>query len=165
MRGSTLLPKSLRTLGATGQEAGPSWLNRKITSNLLSASQQACMHPIHIIVVIALLASTSYVGLLQQSLFESATQTGHARGHVDVDSMLAGGRTLELSRRTSWKWQSEEGFQPGQDRQVSTLYSAVLHQSSGYGLIFCIGLTAPGSGHICFPGLTVILLQFGSGPR
>ncbi len=67
------------------------------------------MHPIHTIVVIALLASTSYVGLLQQSLFETGGQTAHGQGHVDVESLLEGGRTLELSSRTSWKWQLDGG--------------------------------------------------------
>jgi hydroxymethylglutaryl-CoA reductase (NADPH) len=119
MRGSTLLPKPLRALGATGQDGSPSWLNRKITSNLLSASHQACMHPIHTIVVIALLASTSYVGLLQQSLFETPGQTSHGQGHVDVDSLLEGGRSLELSSRTSWKWQSDDTFTAKQQDEVS----------------------------------------------
>jgi hydroxymethylglutaryl-CoA reductase (NADPH) len=118
MRGSALLPKQLRALGAAGQDGQPSWLNRKITSNLLSTSHQACMHPIHTIVVIALLASTSYVGLLQQSLFDTAGQTSHPQGQVDVDSLLEGGRTLELSSRTSWRWQSDDTLTPGQNDKV-----------------------------------------------
>jgi hydroxymethylglutaryl-CoA reductase (NADPH) len=82
------------------------------------------MHPIHTIVVIALLASTSYVGLLQQSLFETAGQTSHARGYVDVDSLLEGGRTLELSSRTLWRWQADDTFPPKQTNKVGiiTLY-------------------------------------------
>lgn len=68
------------------------------------------MHPIHTIVVIALLASTSYVGLLQQSLFDTTGQASHGQGRVDVVSLLEGGRTLELSRRTNWKWQIDDGF-------------------------------------------------------
>lgn len=76
------------------------------------------MHPIHTIVVIALLASTSYVGLLQQSLFDTAGQTNHLQGYVDVESLLEGGRTLELSSRTSWRWQSENTFPPKQSDKV-----------------------------------------------
>ncbi len=76
------------------------------------------MHPIHTIVVIALLASTSYVGLLQQSLFNNAGQTSHLQGHVDVVPLLAGGRTLELSSRTSWRWQSDDTFLAAQNDKV-----------------------------------------------
>lgn len=98
MRGSSLLPKQLRSLG--GHDG---WLSRKTTSQLLSVSSLACQHPIHTLVVIALLASTSYVGLLQESLFDTTYQTRD--GRVDVASLLAGGRTVELSGKTSWKWQ------------------------------------------------------------
>ena len=79
------------------------------------------MHPIHTIVVIALLASTSYVGLLQQSLFETVGQTSHARGYVDVESLLEGGRTLELSSRTLWRWQSDETLPAQQINKVSII--------------------------------------------
>jgi hydroxymethylglutaryl-CoA reductase (NADPH) len=79
------------------------------------------MHPIHTIVVIALLASTSYVGLLQQSLFDTTGLTSHGQGHVDVDSLLHGGRTLELSSRTKWKWQSDDTFSLKQNERVGDL--------------------------------------------
>lgn len=79
------------------------------------------MHPIHTIVVIALLASTSYVGLLQQSLFETAGPTSYLQGYVDVDSLLEGGRTLELSSRTSWRWQSNDRFLPKQINKVDII--------------------------------------------
>lgn len=98
MRVSSLLPKQLRSLGGND-----GWLSRKTTSYLLSTSSLACQHPIHTLVVIALLASTSYVGLLQESLFDNANQTRN--GRVDVASLLEGGRTVELSSKTSWKWQ------------------------------------------------------------
>lgn len=103
MRGSHLLPKQLRSLGKSD-----SWLNRTVTSNLLALSHTACQHPIHTIVVIALLASTSYVGLLQESLFDSGVKSLQHNGQVDVDALLKGSRTLELSKSTAWKWQFSE---------------------------------------------------------
>lgn len=103
MRGSSLLPKQLRSLG--GNEG---WLSRTTTSYLISTASLACQHPIHTLVVIALLASTSYVGLLQESLFDDTNQPRD--GRVDVASLLEGGRTVELSRRTSWKWQVEDNY-------------------------------------------------------
>ena len=124
MRGSALLPKQLKALGAVGTDGQPSWLNRKVTSTLLPACHQACRHPIHTLVFIALLASTSYVGLLQQSLFETGTQSSNGQGRVDVDSLLEGGRTLQLSSKTSWKWQSDDLASINQDVKVKNLLAS-----------------------------------------
>lgn len=99
MRGSYLLPKQLRSLGKSD-----SWLNRTVTSALLALSHTACQHPIHTIVAIALLASTSYVGLLQESLFDSGVKSIQNNGGVDLEALLKGSRTLELSEKTAWKW-------------------------------------------------------------
>jgi hydroxymethylglutaryl-CoA reductase (NADPH) len=114
MRGSNLLPKQLRSLGGND-----SWLSRTITSKLLSTSYLACQHPIHTLVVIALLASTSYVGLLQESLFDTTAQARN--GKVDVASLLGGGRTLELSSRTSWKWHVGDDRSYDDQDKVKTL--------------------------------------------
>ena len=112
MRGSNLLARQLSSLSGSD-----SWFSRMITANLLSTSSLACQHPIHTLVVIALLASTSYVGLLQESLFDAAEQTRN--GKIDVGSLLEGGRTLELSSRTSWKWHVEDDHS-GRHDEVST---------------------------------------------
>lgn len=114
MRGSSLLPKQLLSLG------GPeSWLNRRATSCLLSTARLACQHPIHTLVVIALLASTSYVGLLQESLFDAATLSEN--GRVDATRLLEGGRTLELSDNTAWRWQIREDPPPETSNKVRLL--------------------------------------------
>ncbi|RVX69658.1 hypothetical protein B0A52_06722 [Exophiala mesophila] len=118
MRGSKLLPKQLRSLGNSD-----SWLNRAVTANLLAVSQLACQHPIHTIVVIALLASTSYVGLLQESLFDSGVKSLQHNGQLDVQALLQGSRTLELSKSTSWKWQFSDHVAP--DSQSGTQHYAL----------------------------------------
>ncbi|EXJ87124.1 hydroxymethylglutaryl-CoA reductase (NADPH) [Capronia epimyces CBS 606.96] len=105
MRGSSLLPKRLRSLGKSD-----SWLNRTLTSGLLALSHTACQHPIHTIVAIALLASTSYVGLLQESLFDTGAKSIQYNGGVDVEALLKGSRTLELSEKTAWKWNFADDF-------------------------------------------------------
>ena len=107
MRGSSLLPKRFRTSN-DGSSSPPSWLSRQITDFLLNVSQRACLHPIHTIVFIAILASTSYVGLLEGSLFDSSNTAKHARGHVDTASLLAGARTLQLGKGTAWRWREGE---------------------------------------------------------
>ncbi|RMZ78388.1 hypothetical protein DV738_g3891, partial [Chaetothyriales sp. CBS 135597] len=105
MRGSHILPQRFRSLGNSD-----SWLNRAVTSVLVTISQIACQHPIHTIVVIALIGSTSYVGLLQQSLFDTGIGSLQENGKIDVDSLLKGSRVLELSGATDWRWQlSDDG--------------------------------------------------------
>ncbi|EER42992.1 HMG-CoA reductase [Histoplasma capsulatum H143] len=111
MRGSWLIPKRFRNVNAADSaEAG--WLNRRLTTALQKAASRACLHPIHTIVVIALLASTTYVGLLEGSLFDAARDVGAGPGQLDVESLLNGARTLRLGETTGWRWQV------GNDAQV-----------------------------------------------
>src|SRR5436189_5691285 len=101
MRGSWLIPQRFREVNSVDSaEAG--WLNRRVTAILQSVSRRACMHPIHTIVVVALLASTTYVGLLEGSLFDSVRDAGYRPGELDVAALLEGGRNLRLGQQTSW---------------------------------------------------------------
>jgi hydroxymethylglutaryl-CoA reductase (NADPH) len=118
VRGSNLLPKQLRSLGKSD-----GWLNRTVTSNLLAVSSLACAHPIHTVVAIALFASTSYVGLLQESLFDSGLKSLQHNGRVDVEALLQGSRTLELSEKTAWKWQFLEDSSVPQVSLVSSFWA------------------------------------------
>ncbi|KAK2756944.1 3-hydroxy-3-methylglutaryl-coenzyme A (HMG-CoA) reductase isozyme [Arachnomyces sp. PD_36] len=104
MRGSSLIPERFRPSGSA--EAG--WLNKKVVTGLQSVSRRACVHPIHTIVVIALLASTTYVGLLEGSLFDSSRDTRDGPRQLDVPSLLEGGRNLRLGEQTSWRWQVDD---------------------------------------------------------
>jgi hydroxymethylglutaryl-CoA reductase (NADPH) len=90
------------------QEVEPGWLRRQIVSGLQSISRRACVHPIHTIVVIALLASTTYVGLLEGSLLDTVRDPRSVAGQVDTDALLQGSRNLRLGESTSWKWQAED---------------------------------------------------------
>ncbi|KAL4783160.1 hydroxymethylglutaryl-coenzyme A reductase-domain-containing protein [Aspergillus varians] len=108
---STLIRRKFPTADG-GNEPEPSWLKRQVTASLQSISRRACIHPIHTIVVIALLASTTYVGLLEGSLFDSLRNPKNAAGQVDVDSVLLGSRSLRLGESTSWKWQVEDSLTP-----------------------------------------------------
>lgn len=78
------------------------------------------MHPIHTIVVIALLASTSYVGLLEGSLFETGSGSKYGPGQVDVKSLLEGSRNLRLGDQTSWRWQIDDNGVLGETHDVRT---------------------------------------------
>jgi hydroxymethylglutaryl-CoA reductase (NADPH) len=92
-------------------------LKKQLTNALQSVSRRACANPIHTIVVIALLASTTYVGLLEGSLFDARLGSRDVAGQLDISSLLKGGRNLRLGERTSWRWQIDENT-TSEDDQV-----------------------------------------------
>lgn len=102
----------------TDRDDEPGWLKRQVTSGLQAISRRACLHPIHTIVVIALLASTTYVGLLEGSLFDAVRAPGNVAGQVDVGSLLQGSRNLRLGAHTSWKWKID-GVDAAEDQEVA----------------------------------------------
>ena len=107
---ASAIRKKLRFAGNrdNASPAGPNWLKRQVTSVLQVISRGACLHPIHTIVVVALLASTTYVGLLEGSLFDAVSARGNDPGQVDVGLLLQGSRNLRLGERSSWKWQIDD---------------------------------------------------------
>lgn len=109
-----MLTRKFRSTDADNQ-AEPGWLKRQVTGGLQAISRQACLHPIHTIVVIALMASTTYVGLLEGSLFDTVRNPKDVAGQVDVDTLLQGSRSLRLGESTSWKWEVEDASTPNDD--------------------------------------------------
>ncbi|KAK1148981.1 3-hydroxy-3-methylglutaryl-coenzyme A (HMG-CoA) reductase isozyme [Aspergillus melleus] len=105
---ATLIPRTFRP--ADGEEAEPGWLKRQVTNVLQTISRRACLHPIHTIVVVALLASTTYVGLIEGSIFDTIRNPRNVAGQVDVDTLLQGSRNLRLGESTSWKWQVDDAL-------------------------------------------------------
>lgn len=107
--GSFFVPTRAR--GAAGDApAGPIWLNKKVTPYLQSLSRRACLHPIHTIVIVAVLASTTYIGLLESSLFASVTSG--SVGKADWASFQEGSRQLRVGAETGWKWQTSDPETP-----------------------------------------------------
>ncbi|KAF4124824.1 hydroxymethylglutaryl-CoA reductase (NADPH), partial [Geosmithia morbida] len=104
MISSSLLPRRFRGEPALAHSSSPSWLNKRITPVLQFVSHIAYSHPIHFVVLVAVLASTSYVGLIQQNLFEGDASAGKA----DWSSLVEGSRNLLVGPDTNWKWQPVE---------------------------------------------------------
>ena len=82
----------------------PKWLSRRVTPVLLSLSRRASLHPIYVLVFVAILASTTYLGLLDSSLFDRQTSASHAPGLVDFDALLQGSKNLFAGPESGWKW-------------------------------------------------------------
>ncbi|KOS46691.1 hypothetical protein ACN38_g2362 [Penicillium nordicum] len=78
------------------------WGNRSVTSTLQFLAKTTCLHPIHTVCTIAILASTTYVGLLKDSFFHGPGNVGKA----EWGSLVAGNRSLITGPLNGWKWQS-----------------------------------------------------------
>jgi hydroxymethylglutaryl-CoA reductase (NADPH) len=76
-------------------------LNKKVTPLLQRLSTYTSSHPISTIVIVALLASSTYIGLLEESLFDVNRSVRKA----DWPSLLEGNRRLRAGEDTAWKWQ------------------------------------------------------------
>lgn len=101
------LPSWLLSHDTEAIDRKPGWLNRRISPLLTSFSSRACSHPIHAIVFVALLASTTYIGLLEGSLFGQQDRDSHSSLSTDWDALLNGSRTVCVGEKNDWNWQSE----------------------------------------------------------
>ncbi|KAM0802033.1 hmg-CoA reductase [Usnea florida] len=108
MLGASFLPARLRHEHDQPAPSNPGYLNRQITQVLQNVARAAFTHPMYTIFTVAILASTSYHGLLEGSLFGNA-KLGKDVDGTDLMSLVEGGRRLRLGEETSWKWQSENG--------------------------------------------------------
>ncbi|KAF7551915.1 hypothetical protein G7Z17_g4663 [Cylindrodendrum hubeiense] len=112
---ASYLPSRFRGETPVAQAAAPSWASKRLTPLVQFLSRLACSHPIHTVVTVAVLASTSYIGLLQERLFELNVQ-GAALGKADWSSLVEGSRVLLASPDNGWKWQ---GVGQGADAAVA----------------------------------------------
>jgi hypothetical protein len=94
--------------GDGAQHHAPGPVGRHLNPVLLSFSRRACVHPIYTIVSVAILASTTYLGLLESSLFDHHISPTHAVGRVDFNNLLSGSKNLYAGPDTAWKWTAEQ---------------------------------------------------------
>ncbi|KAI9744569.1 MAG: 3-hydroxy-3-methylglutaryl-coenzyme A (HMG-CoA) reductase isozyme [Claussenomyces sp. TS43310] len=102
---ASLLPARFRGPQIVNAAAQPTWLNQRITPLLQALSLRACIHPIHTVVIVALLASSTYIGLLDGTLFQ---QDQRNVGRAEWPSLIEGSRQLVVSEQTGWKWQPRD---------------------------------------------------------
>ena len=106
MLGASFLPTRFRNDHSRGSTSNPGYLNQKITPLLQSVSRRAFIHPIRTIVFVALLASTSYVGLLEGSFFDGTDLAGDVVGGTDFNALMESGSRVRLGPETSWEWKT-----------------------------------------------------------
>ncbi|KAI9835215.1 MAG: 3-hydroxy-3-methylglutaryl-coenzyme A (HMG-CoA) reductase isozyme, partial [Thelocarpon superellum] len=104
---ASFLPMRWAGSRGAGPASKPGWLNRQVTSILQSLSRRACNHPIHTIVFVALLASTTYMGLLEGRLFDAPSHGGAVHG-TDWGVLTHGSKSLRVGPDTGWKWQMDD---------------------------------------------------------
>ncbi|KAF7559760.1 hypothetical protein G7046_g4397 [Stylonectria norvegica] len=104
---SSFLPSRFRGEQPVTPNATPSWASKRLTPLVQFLSKLACSHPIHTVVVVAVLASTSYVGLLHESFFD-INAGGTTVGKADWSTLAEGSRGLRAGPDTAWKWQNLE---------------------------------------------------------
>ena len=109
MLGASFLPARFRSDHGQAETSNPGYINRWITPYLQSVSRRAFTYPIHTIVFVAILASTSYVGMLEGTLTDHTSVAGNLPGGTDLNSLAEGSRRLKLGKETAWKWQTESG--------------------------------------------------------
>jgi len=92
---------------STGEQkkTSPTWFDRHFSPILLSVAKKACTHPIHTIVAIAFLASSSYLGVLDKGLLESGIDP--ATGRVDFQTLLVASTRLRVGQDTAWQWEAD----------------------------------------------------------
>ncbi|CAI7597852.1 unnamed protein product [Penicillium discolor] len=102
---ASLLPSRFRGRESMNQQHPLRSGNRALTSTLQFLSKTACLHPIHTVCTIAILASTTYVGLLKDSFFHGPANVDKA----EWGSLVEGSRSLITGPQNGWKWQSFDG--------------------------------------------------------
>ncbi|KAB2570913.1 3-hydroxy-3-methylglutaryl-CoA reductase [Lasiodiplodia theobromae] len=98
-----------RLFGASdSSRSRPTWYDRQVSPLLQAVCRRACTHPIHTIVFTALLASTTYLSVIESSLFNGSASAGSSLGKADFNTLLAGSKTLRVGPASEWKWQADE---------------------------------------------------------
>ncbi len=106
MLGASFLPARFRSDHGHVAPSNPGYFHRHITSVLQAVAHRAFTHPIHAIVFVALLASTSYIGILEGSFFDPTPSVSNGSGATDFSSLVEGSRQLKVGEGTGWKWQA-----------------------------------------------------------
>jgi len=111
---------------ASSQKHPPGLVARTINPVLTSLSKRACNHPIYTIVTVAVLASSTYLGLLDSPLFDRRISANNAVGHIAINNILAGSKKLYAGPDSDWKWLPDEDKVQGGADDVRNPFNLLL---------------------------------------
>jgi len=97
--------RALRGGAAATPSTRPGYFSTRVSPLLQTLTKAACIHPLRTIVFVLVLASTSYIGLLETSLWETQAVGPSEPGLIDLNYLKDGSRQLRLGQDTQWKWQ------------------------------------------------------------
>lgn len=155
MLGSSSLSNRLRGTLSSEPNVKPSWFNSQVTPVLQSLSRCACTHPIHTLVFVGLLASTTYIGLLEGSLFGQVGEAGAVSSRTDWDALIEGSKTLCVGESTGWKWRSEEEGRCMESGMVCLLHTRLFNLKTSFVLIMVLAIATFGPPDSCIPGFAL----------
>jgi hydroxymethylglutaryl-CoA reductase (NADPH) len=85
----------------------PGPIGRRVNAVLVALTHRACVHPIYTIGFFAILASTTYLTLIESTLFNRGDVVFDSLGKIDFNYMLKGSKQLYAGPQTDWKWTVE----------------------------------------------------------
>ena len=97
MAPATVMPKS-------------DWVQHQVTKGLRAVICQVCRHPIHTLLATSLIATTTYLQVLEVT-FRAANLGLSSKtdaAPLDVESFLWGSRSLRVGETSSWRWQVDD---------------------------------------------------------
>jgi hypothetical protein len=129
MLAAWLFPAARRDDSSNSHKA-PGFFHRSLTPVLLALSKRACIHPVYTIVSVAILASTTYLGLFESTLFDRRISANNAIGRIDINYLLAGSKNLYTAADTNWKWSTEDGWEDTPLDDVSCINSNYIYSKT-----------------------------------
>ncbi|GKU10699.1 3-hydroxy-3-methylglutaryl-coenzyme a reductase [Fusarium langsethiae] len=85
-----------------------SWLNRKVTSFLQLLSRLTFVNPITAVALVALLASLSYIVILEDTLSSGASQVAIDNTAASWQFLVRGSQQLRATPMSNWTWHSDD---------------------------------------------------------
>ncbi|GKT48777.1 3-hydroxy-3-methylglutaryl-coenzyme A reductase [Colletotrichum spaethianum] len=98
--------------GKSFQNSNASWLNKKVTPFLQLLPRLTSVHPIPVVTFVALLASFTYIVLLEDTLSSGADGFAVNSTQTDWSSLTRGSLRLQAAPDSNWTWRGDDSELP-----------------------------------------------------
>ncbi|KAH6989869.1 hydroxymethylglutaryl-coenzyme A reductase-domain-containing protein [Ilyonectria destructans] len=92
----------------SSQKANTSWLNKKVTPFLQLLPRLTSVNPIPVVTFVALLASFTYIVLLEDTLSGAANGFAAESTETKWPSLVRGSRRLRVTPDSNWTWHGDD---------------------------------------------------------